>query len=224
VLQLVDDVPELPALQALPFDWRVLAPILSFVRSMQPEGADLTPQHQRALLAVLRASILAGGRGYRILSTERVAVDLLIGSIPEVRLEIAGAVFALAEMGLFTDACRDVTTLCRHIGRQVLALIAKRPGKLYRLRLVAGGPVRPGALHRFFAAAGLALEFDQVRRMALEHKRKRALEAVVALRHLLADRRKRELIPAEVPAKAWNTIRVQVPGFCERTLLQPDVA
>jgi hypothetical protein len=224
VLQLVGDLPQLPALRDLPFDWRVLAPILSFLQHTQPHGADLAPRHQRALLVLLRASILANGRGYRIVSNERVAVDLQFGSIAEVRLEIAGAAFALAEMGLLPDATPEVTRLCHYIGRQVLALIAKRPGKLYRLQLVTGGPVKPGALGRFFAAAGLALEFNQARLAALDHKRKRAIDAVVGLRHLLADRRRFDLVPAEVRAKAWNTIRVQVPGFCERTLLAPDIA
>src|SRR5262249_10655777 len=130
----------------------------------------------------------------------------------------------LGEMGLLADVTDDLTKLCRYIGCHVLALITKLPGKLYRLQLDTGAPVRPGALHRFFAAGGLALEFDQVRLAALEHKRKRALDAVVALRHLVSNQRKFGLLPAEVRAKAWNTMRVQVPGFCERTLREPDVA
>ena len=224
VLQIIDDLPQLPALQDLPFDRRVLAPILGFVRQTQSHGADLAPRHQRALLALLRASILASRRGYRIVQTEWVAVDLALGSIPELRLDIAGAAFALGEMGLLTDVDHELTSLCRYIACHVLALITKRPGNLYRLQLVTGGPVRPGALRRFFAAAGLALEFDQVRLAALEHKRKRALDAVVALRHLVSNQRKFGLLPADVRAKAWNTMRVQVPRFCERTLLEPDVA
>jgi hypothetical protein len=224
VVQIVDDLHALPVLQDLPFDWRVLSPILSFVRQTQSKDADSAPRHQRALLAVLRTSIRARGRCYRIIPTERVAADLLLGSIVEVKLEIAGAAFALGEMGLFSETVPEITKLCRHIGRQVLAFILKHPGQLYRLELVTGGPVKSGALRRFFAAAGLALEFDQVRLITIEHKRKRALDAIVKLRHLLADRRKLQTLSADVPAKALNTMRVQVPVFCERTLFEPDVA
>jgi hypothetical protein len=224
VVQIVDDLPELPVLQDLLFDWRLLTPMLSFIRQTQSKVPNSAPGHQRSPLAVLRAGILAGARCYRIVPTERVAADLLLGSIVEVKLKIAGAAFALGEMGLFSETVPQITKLCRHIGRQVLECILKHPEQLYRLELVTGGPVKPGTLRRFFAVAGLALEFDQVRLIALEHKRKRALDAVVKLRHLLADRRKLQTLPAEVRAKAWNTMRVQVPVFCERTLLEPDVA
>lgn len=225
VAQIAGDLPELPALRdLLLFDWRVLSPILGFGRHAQSEAADFSLEHQRALLAVLRASLRAGGRCYRLVPAKRVAADLLIGSIAEAKLEIAGAAFALGETGLFSGTVPQITKLCRYIGRQVLEFILKHPGQLYRIELVTGGPVKPDALRRFFAAAGLALEFDQVRLMSLEHKRKRALDAAVKLRHLLANRRRSQTFSAEVRAKAWNTMRVQVPVFCERTLLEPNIA
>ncbi len=222
--QLIDDLPDLPVLQDLPFDCQVLSPILSFLGKTATRGAGLTPRHQQGLLALLRASILATRRGYRIASTGRVAVDLAVSSIPEVQLHIAGTAFAFGELGLLVDVTGDLAILCRYIGCRALALITKHPERLYRLRLVTGADLRPGALHRFFAAAGLALEFNQVRRTALEHKRKRVLEAVAALRHQIADQRKCGILPEEARAKAWNTMRVQAPLFCERTLLEPDVA
>lgn len=225
VAQIAGDLPELPVLRdLLLFDWRALSPILGFGRYAQSEAADFSLGHQRALLAVLRASLCAGGCCYRVVPAKRVAADLLIGSIAEAKLEIAGAAFALGETGLFSGTVPQITKLCRYIGRQVLEFILKHPGQLYRIELVTGGPVKPDALRRFFAAAGLALEFDQVRLSTIEHKRKRALDAVVKLRRLLADRRKSQTFSAEVRAKAWNTMRVQVPVFCERTLLEPNIA
>jgi hypothetical protein len=217
---LLADIEQLAPARHATFEHARVLQILRLVRSIEPRG--ITKKEQSALLGALSSAAIACG-GFRATQTGRAAIELPGASIIEFEIEIAGAAFMLAEMGVFSDVIPDVVVLCRHLGLNVLGFIAANPDALYRLKLGQGCATR-NVVGRFFASAGLAEEFRRVRGVAIQSKRERIAKGVVALRHRLADRRTMGAIPEGARTTAMNVIRVQAPHFCEIILCDPNVA
>jgi hypothetical protein len=222
VAEVIADLPQLIDVDAAAFDHTLLIPVFRFIARMQHGDAALAVEHQRAVVEMLRASI-AANRGYR-LSPAAAALELPRSSIVEIRVELAGAAFALAGMGILSEARDAVAELCRQIGQNVLALIEKGPALLYRLQLAAGGASARHGFAGFIAAAGLADEFYRVRRNAIDHKRQHVTNAIIALRHRLGQGRNTHMIAETERAQAMRLIRVQAPRFCDVTLREALVA
>jgi hypothetical protein len=224
VAEVIADLPELIDLDAAVFDYRLLIPVFRFIGLIVQGGADaFTAEHERMIVAMLRARI-AANRGYRVSPAAAAALELPRSSIVETAVELAGAAFALAEMGILSEAREQVAELCRQVGLNVLALIKKRPELLYRLQVASGRRSTVQDFARFIAAAGLADEFYRVRRAAIEHKRQHVGAAIVALRHRLGERRTVHAIAETERARAIRLIRVQAPRFCDVTLRDALVA
>jgi hypothetical protein len=220
VAEVIADLPQLVDLDAALFDSRPLAPVLHFIATMQRGAAALAAEHQQAIVGLLHARVTETG-GYRLTPRSAVAVALPGSPIGEIRVELAGAVFALADR--LPAAGDAIAALCREVLSNVLALIERRPAMLYRLAVATGACASaPQALAWFISNAGLADEFYRIRRVALEHKRRRMVEAVIELKRRLVERR--SAIAEAERARAINLIRVQAPRFCERTLNDPFVA
>src|SRR5262249_42576428 len=132
VADVIADLAELIDLDEAVFDYRLLIPVFRFIgRIVGAGGDDFTADHERAIVPLLRARITAH-RGYRLNLPAAPSLELPGSSIVEVRVELAGAALALAEMGMLSEARDEVAELCRQIGRNVLALVKKRPELLYR--------------------------------------------------------------------------------------------
>jgi hypothetical protein len=223
VAEVIADLPELIDLDTAVFDYRLLTPVFHFIAQMRHGAGGLAAEQQRTIVAMLRAHI-AANRGYRLSPAAAVALELPRGSIVEIRVELAGAVTVLAEIGILSEALEEVAALCRQVGLNVLALIRKRPELLYRLQVATGGLPTVQSLARFIAASGLADEFYRVRRVAIDHKRRHVTTTILALRHRLGERSKSYVIPETERARAMRLIRVQAPQFCGVTLRDAMVA
>jgi hypothetical protein len=221
IAQLIADLPELVDLDNAVFDHRLLTGFFRIIRLVQRGGA-LAVEHQRAIVAMLRGRI-AANRGYRLSPAGTVALELPRSSIVEIAVELAGAPLALAEMGILPDVREEIAALCRQVGRNVLALIRKRPEFLYRLH-VSGGVSSVRRFAQLIAMAGLADEFYRVRRAALEHKRRQVSTAVIDLRHRLGERRNGSVIADAERARAIRLIQVQASRFCNVQLHDALVA
>jgi PcfJ-like protein len=220
VAGVIADLPQLVDLDAALFDSRLFTPVLHFITTMQRGVAALAAEFQQAIVALLCARITETG-GYRLTPCSADALALPGSAIAEIRVELPGAIFALADR--LPAAGDGIAALCREVLCNVLMLVERRPGMLYRLAVVTGaGAAAPQALAWFISTAGLANEFYRIRRVALDHKRRRMVDAVIELKHRLAERR--SAIADAERAQAINLIRVQVPRFCERTLNDPLVA
>jgi hypothetical protein len=224
VAEVIADLPELIDLDAAVFDYRLLIPVFRFIGRIVQHGGDVfTAEHERTVVAMLRERI-AANRGYRIRPAAAAVLELPRSSIIEIRVELAGAAFALAEMGILSEAGDEIAELCRQVGLNVLSLISKRPEFLYRLQVGSGGVSSLRSFAQFIAVAGLADEFYRVRRAALDYKRQQVSAAVIDLRHRLGERRKSCAIAAVERARALRLIRVQAPRFCDVTLRDALVA
>jgi PcfJ-like protein len=123
VAEVIAELPELIDLDAAVFDYRLLIPVFRFIGRIVQHGADVfTAEHERTVVAMLRERI-AAHRGYRIRPAAAVVLELPRSSIIEMRVELAGAAFALAEMGFLSEAGEEIAELCRQVGLNVLALI-----------------------------------------------------------------------------------------------------
>ena len=214
------DIEELAPTNQATFEHARVLQILRFVQSIDPNG--ISKKEQSALLGALSSAAVACG-GYKATRMAQPAIELPEASIIEFEVEIAGAAFTLAELGVFSDVIPDVVVLCRGIGLTVLNLIAANPDALFRLKLGPRCATR-NVVGRFFASAGLAEEFRGVRSVAIQCKRERIAKGVVALRHRLADRRTIGAIPEATREKTMNVIRVLAPHFCQSVLCDPNVA
>lgn len=220
--ELIRDLPRLIPAGEFAFSWPALATVMRSIAGADQCAPILTERQQQSLLDVMNTWIRTG-TCYRVASVRTRIAGIPGAEIVEARLELAGTIFILAERKLLPAFRQDLLRLCTHIGTVVLNAVARRPEILYRLSLGVGSSMNPNPIERFFGAVGLKDAFLEVRRRALECKRQRVADAIVAWRHRMADRRFRETTTAAQRDAAINFMRVQAPRLLEHILSDPDV-